>query len=93
VKELGMRFVSIPISGAADLTEINARKLGEVLDDPQSRPMIVHCASGNRAGAMIALYAFYVQKQPANSAIELGVQAGLTSLRPQVEQLVLSGAK
>ena len=90
VKELGMRFVSIPISSPSDLTEANAKMLGTILDDPQTHPVIVHCQSGNRAGALLALYAFFVQHQSAEAAIELGVSAGLSKLRPSVEEIVSS---
>lgn len=86
--QIGIRFVSIPIGGAEDLTEANARRLGEILDDPTSRPLILHCASGNRAGALLALYAFYVQHQSADDAIDLGVRAGLSKLRTEVEKRV-----
>lgn len=84
VEQLGMRFVSIPIAGADDLTEENARELGRVLRSAE-RPLILHCASGNRSGALLALAAFYVEGVSAESALELGLRAGLTSLRPAVE--------
>jgi protein tyrosine phosphatase (PTP) superfamily phosphohydrolase (DUF442 family) len=86
VARLGMRFGSIPSAGPADLTEDNARRLAEVLNAPDRRPLILHCGSGNRAGALLALEAFYVEHASAQAAIDLGEKAGMTSLRPVVEQ-------
>jgi len=86
VSKLGMRFEAIPIGGPADLTEPNAARLGRLLADPAQRPLILHCGSGNRVGALLALEAFYVEHVPAQQALELGLRAGLTSLRAVVEQ-------
>lgn len=86
VARLGMRFVSIPVAGPADLTEDNAKRLAEVLNAPDQRPLILHCGSGNRAGALLALEAFYVDHTSPEAAIALGEKAGMTSLRPVVEQ-------
>lgn len=82
---LGLDFVSIPVAGEADVTEDNARKLGEVLALPSKRPLILHCSSGNRAGALLALHAFYVDGKSPEQALALGDAAGLTKLRPAVE--------
>lgn len=85
VTSVGLRFVSIPIRGADDLTEEGARRLGDVLSAPDSRPLILHCASGNRAGALLALHAFYVEGATKEGALALGEAAGLTTLRAAVE--------
>ena len=85
VTTLGLHFVSIPIRGAEDLTEENARRLGDVLSAPESRPLILHCASGNRSGALLALHAFYVQGASVEQALALGEAAGLTKLRDAIE--------
>jgi protein tyrosine phosphatase (PTP) superfamily phosphohydrolase (DUF442 family) len=88
---LGLRFVSIPVAGAPDLTERNARALGDAMAEAGSTPLILHCASGNRAGALLALKAFFVDHAAPEAAIQLGESAGLTSLRPAVEA-VMGGA-
>lgn len=88
--QLGLRFVSIPIATAADLTEDNARKLGFVLAQPDARPLILHCASGNRAAALLALWSYYVDRKSVADALALGDAAGLTKLRPNVESALRS---
>ena len=53
-----------------------------------AEPLILHCASGNRAGALLALKAFFVDHAAPDAAIQLGESAGLASLRPAVEAVM-----
>ena len=84
--ELGVRYVAIPIAGADDLTAENARKLAEIVDDPEALPAMVHCASGNRVGALFALKALHVDGKSAESALTFGRRAGLTALEDAVRE-------
>ena len=83
-------FLSIPITGAVDLTEENARKLGEALRAHEGHPVLLHCGSGNRAGALLALEAFYVEGLTVEAAIALGKNAGLTALEPAVRERLIA---
>lgn len=85
VEALGMRFVSIPIAGAPDITLDNARKLSDAMRAPDALPLILHCASGNRAGALLALKLHAVDGLPADEALAIGTRGGMTTLRPAVE--------
>lgn len=84
--ELGLRYVAIPVAGAEGISAENAEALAEVLKDPENLPAMVHCGSGNRVGAVFALMAFHVEDEDAQSALERGLEAGLTSLEPLVRQ-------
>jgi len=86
VEHLGMGYVNIPISGAVDLTQVNAARLGEVLNDRSRYPVLVHCASSNRVGALFALKAFYEDHLGVEQALELGRSAGLRGLEPAVRE-------
>ncbi len=86
VESLGMDFVSIPVGGGADLTEDTARRLDRALAHAKPGPVIIHCASGNRVGALLALRANLIQGQPAAEALNFGKAAGLTSLEDAVKQ-------
>lgn len=86
VNELGMRYVHLPIYGPADLTPENARTFGEILDEIGGQPALVHCASGNRVGAMYALHAGTELGMDAEAAIELGKAHGLTRLEDAVRE-------
>lgn len=83
VEALGMSFVSVPVDGAAGVTEANARLVDEALE-ASTGGVLLHCGSGNRAGAMLALRAFYVQGKNLDEAMQIGLAAGLTSLQGAV---------
>lgn len=84
-QKLGLRFVSIPVPDASGLTRENAERLAKEMDAPEAKPLLLHCASGNRVGALLALRAYYVDHASSEAALSLGESAGLTSLRPAVE--------
>lgn len=86
VEGLGMRFVSLPIAGAEGITPENAKKLAALLDEKELRPMVLHCGSGNRIGALFALIAFDLEGKDAESALQVGKDAGLTRLEPVVRE-------
>jgi len=86
VEGLGMRFVSLPIAGAEGITPENAEKLAAILDDEELRPMVLHCGSGNRIGALFALIAFQLEGKDAETALQVGKDAGLTRLEPVVRE-------
>ncbi len=83
VAELGMNYVSFPISGAEGITEDNARGLTTLLDEAES-PILLHCGSGNRIGALLALSAFHVRDWGIEDALAYGLESGLTRLEPVV---------
>ncbi|MDP2226266.1 MAG: sulfur transferase domain-containing protein [Moraxellaceae bacterium] len=93
VAGLGMRYVNIPVAGPADLTLPNVKALAHALEAGQQgagdRPaVLLHCASGNRAGAMLALKAAWVDGKPAAEALAIGRAAGLTALDGVVSHLL-----
>lgn len=85
VEELGMSYVSMPIAGAEGLTEENARALSAALDAAEW-PVVVHCGSGNRVGALFALEAHYVDGKTAEESIAFGLESGMTRLEPVVRE-------
>jgi len=80
VERLGMKFVSIPVAGAAGLTEENARALAKALAVQDALPAVVHCKSGQRVSALLGLKAFVVDRVSAAAAIDLAKSLGLTKL-------------
>ncbi len=86
--ELGLRYISIPVAGAAGVSAANARYLIEALDDPTNYPVLVHCASGNRVGALFAIDAGKRRGKNIDEAVEIGRSAGLTRLEPRVRELL-----
>lgn len=85
-RERGIEVVHLPVTGAEDLDEENARRLGELIDDPGKRPLAAHCGSGNRVGALIALAAYHSEGISPEEALEIGLDSGLTRLEPVVRE-------
>jgi uncharacterized protein (TIGR01244 family) len=85
VRELGMRYVSMPVGGPDDLTEDKARALEEALQRDDG-PVLLHCGSGNRAGSLVALHAFNVEGASIDEAMERGREAGMTRLSDAVRE-------
>jgi len=82
VEALGMRYISLPISGAEGVNFDNAAELDRVLAEIDG-PVLLHCASGNRVGALIALRA-KLHGASNEDALSTGKAAGLTRLEPVV---------
>lgn len=84
VQKLNMNYVAIPVGSAESINRDNSQRLISVLNDQANYPVLVHCASGNRVGALFALDAFYNKKLNIEEALQVGRESGLTKL----EQLV-----
>ena len=78
VKSLGMQYHSIPVAGLAGITTENAQRLHQLLDSLQTEPILVHCASGNRIGALITVYEAEIQGNNIDAAVSEGKRWGLT---------------
>lgn len=82
VAAAGMDYHAIPVAGAAGIDEDNAAALAAVLRRTDGT-VLVHCASGNRVGGLIALIAA-ADGQPAEQALRLGRAAGLSGAEAQL---------
>ncbi len=82
-RRLGMDYVALPIAGKEDITPANARALHALLQQREG-PVLLHCASGNRVGALLALGAAQIDGASTEDALALGREAGLKSLEPVV---------
>ncbi len=87
VEQLGLDYLQIPVSSPADLSQDNARLLNDWLDKYDGKPVLVHCASSNRVGALLALGAF-LKGASGEQALQLGRDAGLTRMEPMVASLM-----
>lgn len=87
VESLGMTYHNIPVDGAGINLE-NAALLANKLQDIGDQPALVHCASGNRNGALAALIAAQEQEMDVESAIAEGRRWGLTRYEPLVRQIL-----
>ena len=89
VRASGMAYVSIPVTGSAGLTRENAVRLDAALKDAEAQgPVLLHCASGNRTGALLALRAAWIEGEDPQRALAYGRAAGLAGLEPKVRGLL-----
>lgn len=89
VKSLGLRYVSIPISGPQDVSAETAARFSQELEEAQrAGDVLVHCASANRVGAMLALDQALNRDKPVADALDVGRAAGLTTLEPKVAEVL-----
>lgn len=90
VRGAGLAYANLPLAGAAGLTRDNVQAFDALLRDAR-QPVLVHCGSGNRVGAMAALRAAWVDGQPLEQAIATGRAWGLTGLEDEVRQRIEAG--
>lgn len=89
VARLGLRYVSIPVAGPQDLSAETTARFSRELELARAEgATLVHCASANRVGALVALDCGITCGAPHQEALTLGRAAGLTSLEPVVAQLL-----
>lgn len=78
LRAAGINYVSVPVTpetlGASQVDAVR-----RVLDDPASGPVLLHCGSSNRVGAVWALLQARAKGLNAEQAIEEGRRAGLSS--------------
>ena len=86
VAAAGMRYLELPIDGAGAVTPDNARRLGELLRDARG-PVLLHCASGNRVGGLLALMKAG-EGMPAEQALAFGRSAGMKSTEAKVRAIL-----
>ncbi len=85
VEGLGMDYINLPI-GRDGITFANAKALKELMDG-YGEPVLVHCRSANRVGALFALGA-YKETGDVEQALEAGRAAGLTRMEPTVRKVL-----
>ena len=87
-EKAGLKYRALPIAGAADLTHENVLRFDQLLKETATDNVLIHCASGNRVGAMLALQARWVQGKSAEEALAIGKTAGMTGLAADVQKLL-----
>ncbi len=83
-RALGLKHFSIPVTTRVP-GDAQVRAFAALVDDAANYPILVNCISGNRVGAMWALYRAQA-RVPAEIAVEEGRTAGLTSREAAVRK-------
>jgi uncharacterized protein (TIGR01244 family) len=88
VEKSGVAYRSLPIAGKSSLTRENVIAFDRLLEEAKEGEVLMHCATGNRVGAMMALRAHWLQGKSPDEALAIGKAAGMTGLAADVKNLV-----
>ena len=88
----GIAYSNLPLRGGQDLTRANVIAFDKLLRAAR-HPVLVHCSSGNRVGAMAALRAAWVEAVPVEEAIAIGKMWGLKGLESDVRHKIGSATR
>ena len=88
VEGLGLDYVAFPITDEKQISFETAKELDEMLEGYDG-PVLIHCASSNRVGALLALRES-LNGASDDVAIAYGKQAGMTRLEPVVRKQLSS---
>ena len=89
VRAAGMAYHQIPVAGAGDINAANADRLWTLLKEAKG-PVVVHCASGNRVGGLLAVAMVRHGGLDADAALALGREAGMASTEAKVRTVLAS---
>ena len=78
VQAAGLKYIHIPFTRTDPDVQPAIDAFLAAAKDPTNRPILFHCASGNRASAMWAFKRVYVDGWPADKAIAEAETIGLT---------------
>jgi uncharacterized protein (TIGR01244 family) len=77
-EKAGLRYISIPFVGSAPKPEPVADFIRAV-KDKSNHPMLIHCGSANRVGALFMIYRVVEQGWSQEKAAEEATKIGLTN--------------
>ena len=89
VGRAGMHYEHLPINGAAELKQLKILAFDNILRQHHSKKIAMHCGSGNRVGAAIALRAGWLRGRKMETAMARGHSHGLTKLEQEVHNRLL----
>lgn len=81
---LGLSYISLPVAGSDGINYENAEELDRLLTEFDG-PVLLHCGSGNRVGALFALRE-KLHGASDEDALAVGQAAGLTRSEKTVEE-------
>jgi len=85
-----MDYIRLPIEHEDGLTRKNVEKFAKLMRKAD-HPLLIHCDTSERTGAMIALRAFFVLGRSAEDSVAVGRVAGLKDYELFVRERVAGG--
>lgn len=86
ISDLGMEYIVFSIDKPEDINFDNARALDKLIEEAEG-PVLVHCASSNRVGALLALRESLGGADDA-AALLYGRERGMTRLEGRVKEVL-----
>lgn len=83
----GMSYVHFPVDGPEALNEARARALAQAIME-RSGHAVIHCSTGNRAAALLAMTHYFVDDFTIAASLEVLESTGFTRLAPKVRQVL-----
>ena len=90
VRKAGMEYLPLPVTPAT-LSDDTFEHFRAIMRDPARRPILVHCSTANRVGALLVPYLMLDERRPAGETIQLAQRVGLRS--PEYVSMALDYAK
>ena len=87
VEAMGFTYVNIPI-GSPDFTSEQQATFRSLVEDADNKPLLIHCASSNRVGAMWYIHQVLDKGRAEQEALEEAKKAGLKSLEQAARDYV-----
>ena len=76
VESAGLRYLNIPVSNIIP-SDDQVAEFARIVEDRRNFPLLVHCGSANRVGAMWVLYLVQHRSTPIAFAVEEGRTIGM----------------
>ncbi|HVI58712.1 MAG TPA: protein tyrosine phosphatase family protein [Luteimonas sp.] len=87
VRAAGLDYRQIPVAGPRDLTPEAAHALWQAIETAPGQ-VLVHCASGNRAGALLAIAAVREGGMAPEQALAAGRKGGMANTEARVREVL-----
>jgi len=76
MRELGLRYINIPVDGA-NIQNAQVAEFLKAAEDPANHPLFIHCTTANRVGGFWMIYRVLVDKLPLEEAEAEARKVGL----------------
>lgn len=89
LSQAGIDYAHVPIRGAEDLKQTVIMEFDKAVTQAHGKNTLMHCKSGNRVGAAVALRGGWLRERKMDTALEWGRNYGLTGLEEEVKKRLL----
>lgn len=78
VRQAGMEYLNIPV-GHEEIDDETFERFRGLIKDSERRPVLVHCSSANRVGALLIPYLILDEGKTPEKAVKMATEVGLES--------------